>query len=104
MTDPELRELALDYVAGRVITSHAVPADLWPMVFMPLAFMKRRDLRGVVMVYALTHRDTAVPSRAINGWPMFADCRLMKRRDHTKFLRYVDEAQKTTAAFIEGKP
>lgn len=71
------------------------------MVFMPLALMRRRDLRGVVMVYARTDADPMVPSRAINGWPMFAACRLMRKRDYQRFCRYVEEARTLVTDFVK---
>jgi len=102
MAEPELRELALAYVAGKVITSQTIPADLWRMVFMPLAFVTRRDLRGVRMVYARTDRDHQIPGRAINGYPMFTACHVMRARDLRKFAGYVEEARALTDGFTKG--
>lgn len=102
MTDPELRQLALDYVAGKVFTTSDIPQNLWYLVFMPLAFANKTQLRGVRMVLgqADKHRTTG---QGINGYPIFFECQMLKRRDTLLFTRYVGEAKKVTAAFVGAK-
>lgn len=103
MTDEELKALAFKYLDGRVITSQAVPQDLWHSVFMPLMFVKnpKTFLRGVRMVYAIVGEDHA-GGWAVNGWPTFMSMRFLKARDFKKFRRYVDEAQQLRDKFIKG--
>lgn len=80
MTDAELREFVLAYCDGRVVTSQNVPAHLIGLVFLPLTFGAFRDwpkdaLDKVGAVYSIRGSDHQVPARAINGWPMFCECR-----------------------------
>lgn len=99
MTDKELRQLALDYVAGKVYTTGDVPQTLWHMVFMPLAFAKKAQLRGVRMVLACVGEDTAT-GQAINGFPIFFSCKMLKMRDTRKFTGFVEEARQLTGKFV----
>lgn len=103
MTDEELKALAFKYLDGRVITSQAVPQDLWHSVFMPLMFVKnpKTFLRGVRMVYAIVGEDPP-GGWAVNGWPTFMGMRFLKARDLKKFVAYVEEARKLKDGFIKG--
>lgn len=72
----DLSALAADITAHKVFTSWEVPIDekdLFACIFMPLFFLKLRDLNklrartGLIYEY-LTH---AVSGRGINGYPIF---------------------------------
>lgn len=99
MTDNELRRLALEYVAGRVYTTQDVPQNLWRLVFIPLFFSTKSQLRGVRMVlgHSGQHKTTG---QAVNGYPIFMECQMLKRRNLGKFVDYVEAARKLTSEFI----
>lgn len=101
-TDESLRQLALDYVAGKVYTTQDVPNNLWHMVFIPLFFMQRKDLRGIRMVYARVgeHKTTG---QAINGYPIFFACGALRRAELGRFVTFVEEAKSVTQQFLKGK-
>jgi hypothetical protein len=102
MTEPELRALAWKIAEDRVIGMWNVPQRLWLMVFMPLAWMKQRDLlkHKHDVVYAIVGEDTTVPGRAINGFPMFASCRFLPRAHFDQVNVLVDEARAKKDAFL----
>jgi hypothetical protein len=106
MTDAELRALALKIVEGRVFGFWNVPEDLWRIVFMPLSFMKKRELmkhKGDT-VYAIHGEDKAVPGRAINGYPMFAECRFLPRAHFEQVNALVKELHDQRYAFLKTAP
>lgn len=102
MTEPELRQLALDYVAGKVYTTHDVPKELWHLVFMPLAFSTKAQLRGVRMVLAQINKDHTT-AQGVNGFPIFFSCRMFKMKETRLFSQYVQEAKEVTDTFVGAK-
>ncbi len=102
MEDHELRELALQYIQGLVITSAQVPKGLWNLVWLPLGFIRnpKKALKGVRLVYAVIGTDTQT-GQGINGWPIFASCRVMKIRELSKFTKYIEQANKLKRDFIQ---
>lgn len=86
MTTDERRKFVIDYLAGRIFTSHGVPEGSLPMVFMPVAFgcfegWERSDFEklGVIFEYV----EKAGP-RSINGLPVFFSLQLMHIADWTR--------------------
>lgn len=104
MTDPDLRQLALDYVAGRVYTTADVPKDLWRLVFMPLFFVEHpaKTLRGVRLVCGVSGRHKTT-GQAINGFPMFFEVQMLKAGETKRFWGHVKRARALTTKFI-GRP
>jgi hypothetical protein len=102
VTDAELRALALKIVEGRVYGMWNVPQDLWIMVFMPLAWMKKRELEKhkADTVYAIHGEDDSIPGRAINGYPMFASCRFLPREHFERMNALVKELAAQRDAFL----
>jgi len=85
----ELKELAFDLLAGRIITSDYVAENdpnMMQMVFMGLSLMTEaqvQELRdaGVSLLYE--HIDKSLP-RSINGMPCFLSFNTMTRDEHVK--------------------
>jgi len=107
MTDHEIRELALQAVDGRVVGSWAVPPDMWRMVFTPLAFADHATLQrwkdeGVAHVYGIYGVD-ATMSRAVNGYPMFAEIRVLTAPEFLKLRIASNMAHKQRAQFLAGR-
>lgn len=88
MTPDERREFVLAWANGTVYATNHIPSDLWSLVFMPLAFgagelfkgWTRADFGKIGLIWADSARDPTA-ERSINGYPMFAACRLMLKVD-----------------------
>jgi len=78
MKPEEVIKFAEGWLAGTVFTSGDVPQDLWAMVFLPFIFMDIPE--GAGFLWASTVEDQ-LTGRAINGFPVFASCRLMHKLD-----------------------
>lgn len=83
MDEKELRKLALDIRGGAVFTSAQVhpseAPDILHMVFIPLAFMEKKDLvkmRKDKIMVVYEYLDKALP-RSVNGYPIFASMNLI---------------------------
>lgn len=104
-TEPELRQLALDIVEGRVFDSSQLGDDahLMGSVFMPLAFMEpvaKEELETWGLVYEYM---SAAGPRAINGYPMFMSCRVLHRDSVPRLRELVLELVDARKAFVEGR-
>lgn len=88
LTPDERRAFVLAVADGHAVTSLDVPARLLGQVFMPLGLgaaglfrgWTRRDFERVGLIWADTRRDRTF-GMAVNGFPIFASCRLMLRED-----------------------
>lgn len=102
MTDADLRQLALDYVAGKVVTTANVPPNLWRMVFLPLTFVEdpKKTLRGVRFVCGVLGRHKTT-GQAVNGFPIFVECQLMKLAEVKTFWAHVKTARALTSDFVK---
>lgn len=98
-TDEQLRELAVQLVAGQIMTDGYLAAQgderLITSVFMPLALMSPADLKslddeGVAMIYE--HVGKA-QERAINGYPCFFSFQVLRRGEAEKLLEYAGEVE-----------
>ncbi len=103
-TDVELRQLALDYVDGKMFTDKQIPEydqHLIFSIFMPLTFIKddqwKEFVKDLGMVYE--YFDQA-GMRSINGYPMFMSLRYLNREDTEKLRGYVDKLIDQRQAFL----
>lgn len=96
MPDAEMKKFVLGYVDGSIWTSaHVRPADLLSMVFMPLALgalqdFSKADIENIGCIWASTTDDPTVPSRAINGYPMFLSCHIMTKKDWERAMAAIN--------------
>lgn len=90
LADADLRRIALAMAEGRAYTTSDVPQALWMAVFVPLLWMKKKDLRGFYMVVGIVgeHKTTG---QAINGFPLFFSCQLLKRREAERVIAYAKD-------------
>lgn len=98
-TEKELRQLALDYVAGHIITDQNVPKDIVTFVFMPLGMTDDiKAWRDVRMIYGdrRNHRTCGI---AVNGFPIFFECGTLNQGELDRFVTFVDEARAYIKAF-----
>jgi hypothetical protein len=100
ITEVQLCELALKFVEGRVYHTGNVPRDMLEVVFMPLAFMPRRQLRGKHLVYAVLGEDQQC-GRMVNNYPIFTACHLLNRRDAARLVLAIKEAHTARQAFFK---
>ena len=112
-TDLELRQLAMDYLAGAIFTDHHVPeeelAQELPGIFLPLALAMDPEFLATMvegdfcMVFEYMNK---AGDRTINGYPQFLSCQFLPREEYRKFLNYVIELkqwQEPAAETEEGK-
>src|SRR5262245_19627626 len=92
--DTELRELAIDYVEGKVWTNRDMAAHECRLVFIPLGLMvitpaeKRRMKRwGLVYGHIGKHRTTG---QAVNGKPIFFECAVLLKSELPRFQAHVE--------------
>lgn len=81
----DLAQLATDIHAHKVFTSWEVPIDekdLFACIFMPLFFMKMRELDRLRAQVGLIYEylDKALP-RGINGYPIFASFQTLSKQE-----------------------
>lgn len=94
--EKNLKQLAIDIQAGRVFTSQHIPearrgTDI-SLVFMPLAFMKKKDIeklqeQEVEVVYEYLEKNTS--KMAINGMPMFGSCGFLTKQEWKTVVEYI---------------
>lgn len=93
LTDSALVDFVLAYCDGKILTSENVrQPDLLPMIFLPIALgglsgMGERDLKklGIIWEYY-----AAAGPRAINGYPTFFSCRLMRIEDWERAVKAIE--------------
>lgn len=86
MTDAQLIAFVKAWLSGQVTTSRHVPENLLGMVFMPLALgalagATKKQIDEIGLIWAHNEKDTSISGRAINGFRIFASCRLMLKVD-----------------------
>ena len=96
--DADLRGIALDIRGGRVVTNAQVPEDLWHMVFIPVAMMRREDARKMMRVgkdtyYVVMGNMADSFPMGINGYPMFQKVAWLSKSEWTKIKGYVQELE-----------
>ena len=104
MTDREIRELALQAVDGRVVGTWNTPPELWKVIFVPLLFadaatQQRWKQAKVAHVYGILGTDVTT-SRAINGYPMFMEMRVLTAPEFLKLRIASNMAAKARARFL----
>jgi len=107
MTDLEIRELALQAVDGRVVGTWNTPKQEWKLIFMPLMFadaalVRRWKKQKIAHVYGILGTDQTT-SRAINGYPMFVEIRVITASDFLKLRIASNMAAKQRAQFLAGR-
>jgi hypothetical protein len=105
VTDPELRQLALDCVAGKVFGSWQLSdPDLLPVVFPILALMDESSLKHVrAAAHVYEYLDKAGPW-AVNGLPSFLSARLLSADEWATMSGYARELLAQREAFLKGDP
>jgi hypothetical protein len=99
MSDEDLRQWVLDFLADRVFTSLHIPTghqDMLGTVFMPLALgglqkVPEEEIQNIGLFWEYMH--TAGP-RAVNGLPMFMSMRFMHRDDAERAFKAIDRERK----------
>lgn len=107
-TDDELKQLAVDWVEGRIFTSFDIhPGDMPFMltkVFMlislgALAELSKKQLDDVGMIYEYMSEQGY---RSVNGYPMFIkSLRWMTRADTERFKAYAREYLEQRKSFLK---
>lgn len=88
LDDAEVRAVALAWLAGNLVCTtlfHESDSHLVPLVFMPVAFgaieqYAEAERAKIAGVYAIFGRERNC-GRAVNGYPIFAECRVMSEAD-----------------------
>jgi hypothetical protein len=90
-SDDELKQLAIDYVEGKIYTSIGIqnPMDL-RLVFMPLTFMNQEQLAVMDDVGMLFEYLTEAAPGSINGKPIFMSCSMLTKEDTERFADFVN--------------
>lgn len=100
-TTPNLRELALDIVEGKVLGSWQLhnPEKELSMVFMVLLFAKKEDLPSDIgAIYEYIDRAS---KQSINGMPIFYSCRFLTTQQYKDVCDYVKEAREHKKSFLQ---
>ena len=104
LTTPELRDLALDYVSGKLFTDHDLK-DAMPfllgMVFSPLYFMDEEDRNLIFTKGAMLYEYMDRPIGTVEGYPVFTSIRILWEENWDEFQQLVSELQdKSTGFFV----
>lgn len=103
-TDEELKQLAKDFLDGKVFFSGMVKeAMLLPTVFMPLLFldeMQRLDLVESGVVDIFEYMEKAGP-RGINGYPCFMSYQTINAMEQRKLKEYVGKLKAAIDSVME---
>ena len=93
-TDEELKQIAIDFVAGKVFTNQHVDGFSVGIVFTPLIFIGEiPENLGLIFEYI----DKAGP-RSINGYPMFTSCQFLNQHDLTILIEKIDKVKEALNA------
>jgi hypothetical protein len=110
LTDEDVVEVAQGLIANKYFLSTQIPKSqqrqLMHMIFLPLAFMKKRDLNTMVtndVVCLFEETGQAMP-RGINGFPMFPSCRQMTREDYKRVLETEHKLREAMNAVLVKRP
>lgn len=106
MTNDEVFVFVEGLLNGDVYTSQQVPEHLVPLVFMPIGFSTEKIDPDVGLVWANIKTDQTMGNRCINGYPMFASCRLMLKADllrcHSAFTALQEARAKVKETLSEA--
>ncbi len=101
-TDEELKQLAIDVLAGQVFTDRSIKQGdehLARSIFMVLMFMGPKHgaflKEHCAMVYE--YMEEAGP-RGVNGYPMFMSFKWLTREQYPKFVAYYEALMKAQEA------
>lgn len=105
-SDEELKTLGIDLAENKIFSHfHIRESDrgMIGQIFMPIIFGALKDFsdeqkKELGMIYE--YFDKAGPS-AINGYPIFSSCRLLRQSDTTKVLNYMEEYMKLKTQFLK---
>lgn len=103
-TDEELKQIAIDILAGRIFSDRHIQAgepEEWAstvkMVFMPIALMRPDELRKIVeedgATFIYEQMEAAGP-RSVNGLPIFMSFQFLTKPETEKMLDYYDALKK----------
>lgn len=104
--DKELKQLAIDIVAGKVFTSAAIHESelksILPSVFMSIAFMGTRQREefqkdDIQFIYEYVNK---AEQRSVNGYPIFMTCRMLNREDLERLMKYREEVIANQSEFL----
>lgn len=105
MSADDLAKFVADFIEGRIFTSAQIrDPDLTANIFMPIAFgafagMTRDDAEQIGCVWE--YLDQAGPT-AINGYPIFFSCRLMRMEDWQEAKKRILAARDAVKKFSKG--
>lgn len=104
-----LRRLARHFMADRVLPAALVDPDLLTTVFIPIGLGARELFAGYtdedftkVTVFAV-HGEDATTGRYINGYPMFAECRVWLLADFNAALEMAKRALAAQGRSLEAQ-
>lgn len=108
-TDREVKELARDWMEGRIYTSDDLRRDRpnasameLGMTFMPIALAKQTQLdemRAADITLLYEYMTKAEP-RSINGRPIFFSVRYLNRTDHQRLYEAAKQYQTMREQFL----
>lgn len=109
-SDEDLKQLALDIVAGHVFTSNhmkveEIDAGLMRCVFMPLVFLDEeghKEMADAQICFLYEYYSKAGP-RGVNGYPTFFSMSVLDREDADRLRVYGLQAQKMMKGFTKGE-
>jgi hypothetical protein len=104
-TDREIRELARDWMEGRIFTSddfEAANGTEFGMIFMPLFFADRATLDDLIAneIALFYEYLTEAGPRSINGYPSFSSVRFLNRADHGRLREAAKQYRKLQDQFV----
>lgn len=105
-TEQELKQLAIDIVAGKVFGSWCLkdPDDAM-MVFMCIIFLspeQRKEMEKEGVVHLYEYLDKANP-RSVNGLPTFMSMQLLTKNELEILLPFVEQSKEQKEAFLTTK-
>jgi len=99
-SDEELKDLAIKFRAGKLITDRQVPKDCLNMVFMPVMLMHgppRDELIATLeaggLIYAIEGEHKQVPARYYNGWPIFVEFSVLDNAERERLNGYLEKLE-----------
>jgi hypothetical protein len=85
----ELRRIALAIHEGAIVTSRQVPKHLWLQVFMPVAFLPKRDMPADVDTVYGELRDSS--PWFVNDYPTFLRCYFLSLQEWRAIAGFLKE-------------
>ena len=90
-TSVELKKIAEDIHAGRILTSEQVSQDMLQTVFMPLNFMDEttlQEMKDGKIAIVFGEMKNIFSNRSTNGYPSFATIDFLTQEQWVKVVGY----------------